>query len=259
LVRQPQTPLTLLLSHWHHDHTQGLAFFAPLHQPKAVLQILAQADDESDVYLRLCRVMGPPEFPVHWSETRASKRLFAADPRVSYYVDPSGTLRYDPVRGSIRIRPFRSDAHPGRTTLFRIEYRDISIVYATDIESDIWHAQEIVDFARDADLLIHDAQYSVPQYQGDAPFAAPTRSFGHSTNVMAAAVAWDANARQLVLFHHDPNSDDDTIARIEAQTQALFPASIAAREGLELELTAGGRGPLVRQRRSLDAAPVPNL
>ncbi len=251
-------PLVLLLSHWHHDHTQGLPFFAPLSRPSTRLSVIAQADDESEVYTRLCRVMGPPQFPVHWSETRADKTIFAADPDVTFHIDHSGTVGFGPRHNAINLRSFRSDAHPDQTTLFRIEYRGVTIVYASDIESDNRHAPEIIRFARGADLLIHDSQYPVAQYLGIEPYQTATRSFGHSTNEMAAAVASAAGVGQLVLFHHDPNSDDDTIAHIEAQTQTLFPATVAAREGNELTFPAMPQDTF-HDLRSLDATPIPTL
>ncbi|MFO7170450.1 MAG: MBL fold metallo-hydrolase, partial [Chloroflexota bacterium] len=64
----------------------------------------------------------------------------------------------------------------------------------------------------------------------------PKQGFGHSTPEMACGVAQAAGARQLVLFHHDPSYDDDTVAQIEADAQRIFSCTRAAYEGLEIRL-----------------------
>lgn len=235
LLREKSLPYLLLLSHWHHDHTQGLPFFAPLFQSTTDLTIVASARDETDLENKLRAVMHPPHFPIPWHDTRAKKHLLAFPSSAILYLDSNGSLTNVPRRNSIRIRLFHSTAHPGGVTLYRIEFQGFAIVYATDVESDAAHAAEIAAFARGADLLIHDAQYEHAHYAGELPFPFSTRGFGHSTNEMAAQVAHAAQVKQLALFHHDPNYDDDTIARIETQTRALFPNVIVAREGMTLQ------------------------
>jgi ribonuclease BN (tRNA processing enzyme) len=93
--------------------------------------------------------------------------------------------------------------------------------------------QKLVKFAKDADVLIHDAQYRPEDYTNPAK---PKQGWGHSTPEMAIAVAQAANASQLVLFHHEPNYDDAMIAEIEANAQKLFPNVRAAYEGMELKI-----------------------
>lgn len=241
LVRAPHAPLILFLSHWHHDHLQGLPFFAPLFRPVTQLAIVAPAEDEEDMIERLRQVMGPPQFPVEWSTTRASKELLALSENMPLYIHVDGTVDFEWQFGAITIRTLHSEGHPGGVTLYRIEYQHSTIVYATDIESDANHAAELIEFARNADILIHDAQYTRAHYLGEPPFGVSTHGYGHSTNEMAAAVAQAAQVKQLVLFHHDPTYDDDTIARIEAQTRALYPKTIAAREGMTFALPAKRR------------------
>lgn len=259
LVHAPQVPLVLLLTHWHHDHLQGLPFFAPLFRPNTQLAIVAPANDETDLIERLRQVMGPPQFPVDWSATRAAKKLYPLADDGTRYLYTDGSVGAFPRRGAVTIRTLRSDAHPNGVTLYRIEYRGAVIVYATDVESDASHAAEIVEFARDADILIHDAQYQRAHYLGQPPFAISTHGFGHSTNEMASAIARAANVKQLVLFHHDPNYDDDTIARILAQTRVLFPNTVTAREGTGFWFHVQSQGASYVFRHPLDGATVSNL
>jgi ribonuclease BN (tRNA processing enzyme) len=91
--------------------------------------------------------------------------------------------------------------------------------------------QRLSRFAADADVLIHDAQYSSETYLG-----VPTQGFGHSTAAMAVDLARASRAGRLVLFHHDPRSDDEAVDRVERSAAALLPGTVAAREGLTIEV-----------------------
>jgi ribonuclease BN (tRNA processing enzyme) len=80
------------------------------------------------------------------------------------------------------------------------------------------------EYAHNADILIHDAQYTpeeYPRYKG----------WGHSTWREAVHVAREGNVKQLVLFHHDPSHDDQMLSGIVADTKAEFPNVVGACEG----------------------------
>jgi ribonuclease BN (tRNA processing enzyme) len=103
-------------------------------------------------------------------------------------------------------------------------------VYACDTEAPADGVDAaLVDLARGADLLIHDAQYLPEEYPAKV-------GWGHSTFAAAAALAAAAGVRRLVLTHHDPARDDLGVARLERRARRRFPAVIAAREGLALTL-----------------------
>ena len=77
--------------------------------------------------------------------------------------------------------------------------------------------------------MIKDAQFTdeeLPAHKG----------WGHSSWQQCVAVAKQANVKQLVLFHHSPGNNDEDIRAIENNAQAIFPNTIAAREGLEIKL-----------------------
>jgi ribonuclease BN (tRNA processing enzyme) len=81
--------------------------------------------------------------------------------------------------------------------------------------------------------LIHDAQYTEEEYV-TGPI--PRQGWGHSTPKMAITIAQAAGVKKLVLFHHDPEHDDDTLAEIEKKAQEVFPNTVLAYEGLTIEL-----------------------
>jgi len=141
---------------------------------------------------------------------------------------------FDIPRGAVVIRCLQSKAHPNGVMIYRIEQEGKSLVYATDVEGYVGGDTRLIDFARGTDLLIHDAQYEMDEYVGVG--GTPHQSWGHSTPQMAAEVARKANVGRLVLFHHDPDHDDEKILQMEKEAKREFPKTIAAYEGLEITL-----------------------
>jgi ribonuclease BN (tRNA processing enzyme) len=120
--------------------------------------------------------------------------------------------------------------HPGGAFGYRITCQGKTVVYATDVSLPSDGADsDVVELARDADLLIHDAQFT-PEEKEEHP------DWGHSSWTEAIQVAQQANVRAVALFHHDPMHSDDELEEIERQAQAHFPSAFLAREGLEVTL-----------------------
>jgi ribonuclease BN (tRNA processing enzyme) len=90
-----------------------------------------------------------------------------------------------------------------------------------------------VRFAKAADLLIHDAQYTWEEYTSGR---IPRQGWGHSTWEMATEVAAAAQVKRLALTHHEPLHDDEFLKTMEQQAQESFPGCFLAREGLTVEL-----------------------
>ncbi|MCY7321867.1 MAG: MBL fold metallo-hydrolase, partial [Phormidesmis sp. CAN_BIN36] len=88
-----------------------------------------------------------------------------------------------------------------------------------------------VYLARDADVLIYDACYTDEEYYD---LKTPKIGWGHSTWQEALKVAQVAGVKRAVMFHHDPNHDDDFLDQVEAEVQTVFPNSLLAREGMIL-------------------------
>jgi len=148
-------------------------------------------------------------------------------------VDKKYSLRAG-AKDEVTIYTYRSHAHPKNgVLLYRINYRGRSMVYATDIEEKRGGYPDVIEFARGTDLLIHDAQYLTSEYFSRAD---SRRGWGHSTVERAVEVARKAAVKQLVLFHHEPTHDDKTMKKIERKAQRLFPAAVAAYEGMKVDL-----------------------
>ena len=237
---------TVLFSHMHHDHTQGLPFFAPMFMGTARLHLLGPGVTHYDFAHVLSRIMEPPLFPLQLAETHAMKQVFALRENEMALLNGAGELEMRPASQTLAhsdeyivIRAMRSYAHPnGGVMFYRVEWREQAVVYATDTEGYAHGDQRLARFAQGADLLIHDTQYTDAHYTGQSPFMTTMQGFGHSTPAMACEVARAAGVKRLALFHFDPNYDDEAVARIEAEVRGCFPSAFAAYDGLALELGA---------------------
>ena len=133
---------------------------------------------------------------------------------------------YSEKDGSMLINPH---SHPGGAHGYRLEVEGKAIVFCTDIEHGEFIDQSVVNLARDADLLIHEAQYTpeeLPKYRG----------WGYSSWQQAIEVAEQAGVKQLYLTHHDPDHDDVFLKEVELKCQQRFPNCYLAREGHEIYL-----------------------
>lgn len=234
----------LLFSHLHHDHTQGFPFFSPAYNPASRLHLFGPGASEQALEDLLAHNQQPPAFPVTLRDMSAAKeiRSLTETDLVSVDVDGVRLLRSgDSQPSGLVIRLMKSYAHPGGVYIYRIEWRGQSLVYASDTEGYVGGDRRLMAFARNADLLIHDAQYSEAHYRGQRPGLPATQGYGHSTPQMACEMARAAGVRQLALFHHDPNYDDATLLELEAQARELFPATFSAREGFQVTLAEGLR------------------
>ncbi|MBX0326191.1 MBL fold metallo-hydrolase [Oscillochloris sp. ZM17-4] len=230
---------TLLLTHMHHDHTQGFPYFPPAYIGTSVLYILGPRTFEEDLEETLNHAVLPPSFPVSLQELPSLKVVRSLQETETVLIDgPEGEPRIQNIYreqivagpDTLRVRIHKSYAHPRNGVyIYRIEWRGRSMVFASDTEGYVDVDRRLVHFARDTDLIIHDAQYAAADY-------AAKQGWGHSTPEMACAVAKAADARRLVLFHHEPRYDDARIAELEREAQAIFPETQAAFEGLEIVL-----------------------
>jgi phosphoribosyl 1,2-cyclic phosphodiesterase len=195
----PDVPVHLFLTHSHWDHIQGFPFFTPGYDPAR--RVLVYGFHQSYDKLReiLTNQMESRFFPVPFSALRAHIEFIEIHDEVH---ELAGT----------RIRVIRNN-HPGFTLGFRMMEVGRSFVFLTDNELEAENGEtpwdEFVKFAAGAHVLVHDAMYSDEEIAG-------RRGWGHSTHRQALELALAAHAETLVLFHHDPDHDDqkvDTMVR----------------------------------------------
>jgi ribonuclease BN (tRNA processing enzyme) len=180
-------------------------------------------------------------FPVDLGETNSIKNIQTLKPFDQVLLSEGSepevinlqTNNKTTFKDKVIVSQYRAYNHPKNGTLvYKLQYAGKSIVYATDIEGYAEGDRRLIQFAKGADVLIHDAQYTQEQYNGPVP----TQGYGHSTAEMACFVAKEAGVKQLVLYHHDPNHDDAAVAKKEEAAKHLFTNTIAAYEGLTIPI-----------------------
>ncbi len=216
---EPEGPLEadLFFSHTHLDHVAGLPFFKPLfnrgNQVKLWAGHLLPGRTLNEV---LCRIMSAPLFPVPFEVLSAG--ITTKDFRHGDHLVPRPGV-------SVRTIPLN---HPDGATAYRIEYAGKSVCYVTDTEHVAGRLDEgILRLIKDADLFIYDCTYTDAEYSQYA-------GWGHSTWEEGARLADAAGVKTLVIFHHDPDHDDDFMDRVTAEAERRRPGTVVAKEGLVL-------------------------
>jgi phosphoribosyl 1,2-cyclic phosphodiesterase len=240
LVRRRALEVVLLFSHLHHDHTQGFPFFVPAYMPSARLHIFGPDGTHESLKNVLEHNQSSETFPVSLREMASSKDIQSVRETQVIVWDEAGVRVVESPIGlsedAVIVRIHKSYAHPGGVYVYRITWRGKSVVYATDTEGYVGTDRRLVQFAKDADVLIHDAQYLEAHYRGQLEGFPATQGYGHSTVTMACEVAYASEAGQLILFHHDPSYSDAMIAGMEATARSRLAETRAAFEGLEIAL-----------------------
>jgi phosphoribosyl 1,2-cyclic phosphodiesterase len=241
LAKQEDPSLTLLLSHYHWDHIQGLPFFVPIYVKSTSLTIVGGPNGIMSVREALEHQMSAPVFPVRLDEVGA--KITTREARVGEIFDVGGGAGAEPAR----VRVARGN-HPGGVVAYRIEHEGKSLVYATDTEHFSCVDPALRALADGCDVLVYDSQYTPDEYRGKV-------GWGHSTYVAGAELAKACGARSYVLFHHDPLRTDAEVDEVERRAKALFANSIAAREGLAIDL--GARSPTRPRSLEVGSATLP--
>lgn len=215
----------VLVTHYHWDHIQGIPFFHPFFESQNRFQFYSfQSQHLGPDSLKqvLEAQLASPYFPVNSSVMAAGREFH----------EVTGGDKWD-VHGTQVTTAWLN--HPQKCLAYRLDTTEGSIVYATDNEPGVPEMDaSLRELAHGADVLIYDAQYSPEDLATDR------RGWGHSSWLEGVKVARDAKARNLVLFHHDPDSSDHVIDGFLSAARQEFPATWAATEGMKITLSERG-------------------
>ncbi len=217
---------TLLLGHLHWDHTHGMPFFAAGARPGHRVRVLIPGQGEGqDAECVLARAFSPPHFPVEPQALGEGWR-FGSIAEGEHEIEGFAVLALEiPHKG-------------GRTFGFRVSDGAHSVAYFSDHHplalgpgrSGLGELHPAaLALARDVDLLIHDAQYTVDELPALA-------YLGHSCPEYAISLAAEAGARQVCLFHHAPHRTDDALDELAGRYAGRAIPVFAAFDGLALRL-----------------------
>jgi phosphoribosyl 1,2-cyclic phosphodiesterase len=216
----------LLIGHAHWDHIQGFPFFEPLYDSRSEWRVYAPGDRIDHLQQTFARQMSAEHHPIALGDLNASVR---------FRILKEGRFQVGGIRVTAQYLH-----HPALTLGYRLEADGVSLVYATDHEP---HAVPLcgaqtgalpmhpedrrhVAFLGGADLVIHDAQYTLAEYPA-------RRGWGHTPVECAVDYAVAAGAARLALFHHDPDRDDAAVEGLVAVARARV-----AQAGASLEVFA---------------------
>jgi phosphoribosyl 1,2-cyclic phosphodiesterase len=218
---------TILLSHTHWDHIQGLGFFAPVFVPGNAFTVWGPGGSPEVLEAILEGQMDP-----NFSPLQTLKNFSAA-------FDVKAVVPGAPFDAEGLTVTAREHPHGASTALaFRIVEDGRTFVYASDVGQPTGGGpdRDAVAFYAGADVLLHDSTYR-PADQ------AARRNRGFSSYEDAAAAAVAAGVGRLVTFHYDQDYSDDDVDELVASCRAALDARggaaiglAAAREGDELEI-----------------------
>jgi phosphoribosyl 1,2-cyclic phosphodiesterase len=239
--------VTVLLTHYHWDHISGLPFFVPAFVPGWKVNFFGPGDCPAEIEKRISGQMQSPYFPVETETWLADINYLALDGKHRLEMSPFSVSTFNVH-------------HPGTTVGYRIEVNGKVIVYVSDNElsfidqtineraheMDTQELQLITAmqveerdnallYVENADIFIHDAQYTVEDYQ-------KKRGWGHSCYIDTVQFAMDAKVKDFFMFHVDPNYNDDKIEALHLESLKIVHANKSnmrchiAREGLSIDL-----------------------
>ena len=234
---------TVLISHIHQDHIQGFTFFRPLHIPSTTVNVYGNANYDENLSDELANLLFGKSFPLDLGDIAGNLNITDINETEGILIKKNGTPTIKRIetpedekvgKDDVLITCYRSYAHPQEGVLiYKIKYRDKVLVYATDKESYQGGDAKLTNFARNCDILIHDAQYTTEDYLNKF---VPKQGYGHSTFDMAVDCAKQADAKKLIFFHFDPGYDDKKLNSIKTHYEKSEKNVILAYEGLEIDL-----------------------
>ncbi len=203
------TVLDILISHTHLDHIMGILVSRVMFNPKITINIYGVTRNNLSIKEQINKMMCAPIWPV-------DSNAFTAN------------VNFIDIKKEVQIGKFdikiTEGNHAGGSSLFKITYNNKTIIYATDFELDDNSMQTLVDFSKNADLLICDGQYSDDNKMEKI-------GFGHSSWQDVLIASRMANCKQVCIFHHDPYSSDEYLLGIENTLKNKSNTCFLARKG----------------------------
>ena len=227
MIGQSDLKIFIIITHTHWDHIQGFPFFTPIYQPNRPVYMFPTLHKKNLVLSSLIDQMDGAHFPLTPDQVPSNFNFITEDP-LEFLAKNGFHMELVPMN------------HPGGAFGYKIKFDDTVICYFTDNEIDPPYPKsielnELTEQCKNADVLIHDAQYT----EDDMPFK---HGWGHSLISQVTDLGKTANVKNLVYFHHDPDRTDDELdAQLEKASKTLQENDSSVKpyfayEGLKLTL-----------------------
>ncbi|MBE5844799.1 MAG: MBL fold metallo-hydrolase [Butyrivibrio sp.] len=190
----------ILLSHPHLDHIMGLPFFPLLSEKGKKITIYGETKNNLNLHDQIENVFSEPYWPQKPTDYPADLNFEEISFPLIFEADTK-------EEGKITIDGMHV-CHPGGNLAYRISYKGKTILYLTDYEQGDSISPELIEFAKDSDLVLFDAQYKDEDFE-------KRHGFGHSTAAHAKIFMEKTGSKKMLLIHHDPRYTDETINGME--------------------------------------------
>ena len=227
IISKPDLEIFVIVTHSHWDHIQGFPFFTPIYQPNRPVHMFPTLHKKNVVLASLIDQMDGAHFPITPDQVPSNFNFVTENP-LEFLGSNGFHLEMVPMN------------HPGKAFGYKILIDDKIICYFTDNEIDPPYEKsielnELTNQCRNADILIHDAQYT----EDDMPLK---HGWGHSLISQVTELGKSAEVKNLVYYHHDPERTDDLLDKeLEKAAKTLKENGSSvqpyfAYEGLKLTL-----------------------
>lgn len=242
MCQSPPIYADMMISHMHWDHIIGLPFFKPLYNNRNVFCLHGTNGQTYDFKTALKNIMRDPNFPVSFEELKSHNHIATHIPGEIFNLQDSWrSLQYKNIISPQYAIPnvtvtTHANQHPNGGIFYKLSHGDTSICYASDTECDPDNpefTEALIQYASGCDLLIMDTNFTRDEYEGRVG-GFSKKGWGHASWQDGVEIAKKAKVKKLCLFHHNAERTDSEQAIIEKMAQAEFPATIAAKEGMEL-------------------------
>jgi len=205
LIKEERYTYDIIFTHAHWDHLMGFPFFKPLYLEQTDIWLQGCPFAQKYVETMISTVMSPPNFPVRYTNIKANIRF-----------EPVCPERFE--IGTVSIIPIPL-SHPNQGRGYKFIEDEKTFVFLTDNELDFIHPgglsfKAYQEFSADAELLVHDAEYTKEEYEF-------TEQWGHSTYTTALKLAINAKVKQLGLFHLNQDRTDQDVDGIVDTCQQI--------------------------------------